>query len=135
MLPEIHCKVLSFNIYQRNIHLLLCLILIMYIKWYFYEEICHIFYASCCFKVVLIILTWLNLTNGIGILNHEFFYHKNLKNHAKYSKRYLKANIHIMFHIYGALALSHQCECVSTRITSITEECLSQNRRIHDRLD
>ena len=34
------------------------------------------------------------------------------------------------YSIYGVLALSHQCECVSTKITSITEECLSRNRRI-----
>ena len=34
------------------------------------------------------------------------------------------------YFIYGVLALSKQCECVSTKITSITEDFLSQNRRI-----
>ena len=33
------------------------------------------------------------------------------------------------------LALSHQCECVSTKITSITEEYLSRNRRITKALE
>ena len=33
------------------------------------------------------------------------------------------------YSIYGVLALSHQCECVSTIITSITEEHQSRNRR------
>ena len=46
-----------------------------------------------------------------------------------YPKDILK-QVDITRSIQGVLALSHQCECVSTKITSITEECLSRNRRI-----
>ena len=62
-----------------SIYLLMCLILSLYIKYYFYVEICHLIYP---YRVVLK-LSWyskgLNFTNGISIFNHKFVYHKILK--------------------------------------------------------
>ena len=96
--------------------------------------ICHKIYP---YRVVLK-LSWysqgLNFTNGIIILNHEFVYHKIFEefrcySHAKYAINILK-KMYTTYSIYGVSALFHQCECMSTKITSITEECLSRNRRI-----
>ena len=118
-------------------HLLLCLNLSMYIKDYFYVEICHIIYPSFCFKFVLI-LTWsqgLNI-NGISIFNLEFspikFWRIKILLTWKILKDILK-QIYITCSIYELLAvaeLSHQSECVNTKITSITEEYLFRNRHI-----
>ena len=88
-----------------------------------YDGVCHIIYP---YRVVLK-LCWysqgLNFTNGISIFNHEFVYHKILKNlDITYIQNTLQ--IYIIFSIYGVLALSHQCECVRTKITSIREKLL-----------
>ena len=81
MLHDMHNKVPSFNIYWTNIHLLLCLVLSMYIKWYFYGEICRLIYPQ---RVVLIkvelIFTGAKFHKWNQYLQSWVVYHKILKN-------------------------------------------------------
>ena len=85
----------------------------------------------------LLKLSWyskgLNFSNGISIFHFKFAYIRfedfRYYWHAKYTKDILK-QIYTTYSIYGVLALYHQCECVSTKITFITEERLSRNQRI-----
>ena len=86
------------------------------------------------FKVVLI-LTGAKFhkrnqyLNSIMSLSTIKFWRIKILLTCKILERYFKTK-YITCSIYYVLALSHQCECVSTKITSITEECLSRNRRI-----
>ena len=62
-----------------NIDLLMCLILSMYMKLYFYVKICHIIYP---YRVVLKFSCFskgLDFTNEIIFYNHEFAYLMILK--------------------------------------------------------
>ena len=104
-------------------------------EWYFYVKICHIIYP---YRVVLN-LSW--YSKELKIFKENKYLHSWVQTpyyfeeirycwHAKKSKRYFKGKINIIF-TYGVFALSHQCRCVSTKISSITEERLSRNRRIH----
>ena len=78
MLHEMHGEVLTFNINLMNIDLFMCLILSIYMKLYFYVEICHNLSILCYLK-----FSWyskgLNFTNEIIFFNHEFVYLMVLK--------------------------------------------------------
>ena len=88
---------------------------------------------SCRFKVQLIfegakflkgnqyLDSWVPLPDYFEVIRY-YRHARKAKNISKLKKT--------SYSIYRVLALSHKCKCVSTKISSITEERLSRNRRI-----
>ena len=126
------CIVKSYLVTQwMNTHSFFCLILSMYINGtYVHKEL----FISCNFKVGMII-KWAKFQkfkseSSIMSLSTLWFWTLKILLTWKISKRYFKTKLNNMYAIHRVLALSNQCECVATKISSITEKRQSRNGRI-----
>ena len=132
MLHEMLSKVLSFNIYWINIHLDFIVLNFEYL--YKIIILRRIFSYNYLCRVVLK-LSWYSkgqdFTNGISVFNHQFVNHKILKNKDITDMQNTQKLFLSKYTSQHLLSLSNQCECICSKIASITEERISRKGGIN----